>query len=338
MTVVNNYSLALLFCVIAMICWGSWANTQKITSKKWRFELYYWDLTLGIFLTILIAAFTLGTFGNEGRSFITDLRQADFSSAVYAILGGVLWNIGNLCLVAAIVMAGMSVAFPIAGSVAWTLGIAFNYLLMVLAGVETSGKLWALIVGIIIVNIGMVLIGKAYKRKSIQENKGMAKGIIFSVLAGVFIAFFYGLVVKAIDSEYVAGGTGTMTPYTSMVFFAVGVVVSTLIANPIFMRYPVEGERISMKAFFKGTFKDHGAGFLGGSIWITGMVLSFMAVGSVNPVIGYALTNSAPVIAAVWGVFVWKEFKSAPKGTNALLALMFLLYIVGLFFITYSNS
>ena len=119
MVLIQNYGLAISFCVLAMICWGSWANAQKIASKTWRFELFYWDMVLGIVIICSLAALTLGSFGSQGRTFFSDLQSADFKSIGFAILGGALWNLGNLLLVAAIAVAGMSIAFPIGGGIAW---------------------------------------------------------------------------------------------------------------------------------------------------------------------------------------------------------------------------
>jgi glucose uptake protein len=104
------------------------------------------------------------------------------------------------------------------------------------------------------------------------------------------------------------------------------------------MRHPVEGEKLSLRDYFKGDLKTHLIGVLGGIIWMSGMVISFMAVPKAGPTISYALTNGAPVVAMFWGVFVWKEFKSAPKSTNILLTAMFSLFIIGLVLITLSKA
>ena len=159
-----------------------------------------------------------------------------------------------------------------------------------------------------------------------------------SVFAGLLIAFFYGLVVNSLDNSFVQGGTGTLTPFSAVFFFAVGVFISTFIFNPIFMKKPVQGDPVPVKAYFKGSMGTHLTGVLGGAIWMLGMIFSFMAAGAANPAISYALSNAAPVVAILWGVFVWKEFKGAPQGTNMLLSLMFLSYIIGLVLITMSSA
>lgn len=338
MIVIQNYSIAILFSVMAMICWGSWANTQKMAAKTWRFELFYWDLVLGIVLMSLFAAFTFGSVGSQGRTFMADLGQADLSSIIFAVLGGILWNMGNILLVAAIAIAGMAIAFPIGGGIAWILGIVINYILILLSGQSGTERPTVLWIGVIIIISAIVLSGQIYDRISKERKQPSRKGIRLSVLAGLFIAFFYGFVVKSLDPEFVAGGTGNLTPYTGIVFFALGIVLSTLIINPIIMRKPIVGEPVSMKLYWKGSLREHSAGVLGGMIWMLGMVVSFMAVGAANPAISYALSNAAPVVAILWGIFVWKEFKGAPKGTDLLLSIMFICYIIGLAFITFSNA
>ncbi len=338
MTLVHNYGLAIFFFAVTMICWGSWANTQKLAAKNWRFELFYWDLTLGLLLTATLAAFTVGSMGAEGRTFLQDLAQADVSSIANAMLGGIVWNLGNILLVAAIAVAGMSVGFPIGGGIAWILGIVFNFILILIDKGSPEGNVVLLWAGVAVIMAAIYLSMLSYKRLSQEQKKPSAKGILLSVAAGVLIAFFYGLVVKSLDNAFLSGGAGTLTPFTGVFFFAVGVAVSTPVFNPFFMRFPVQGERVRMKEYFKGSFMTHSTGIVGGFIWMVGMVVSFMSAGAANPAISYALSNAAPVVAILWGVFIWKEFKGAPKGTNTLLATMFVFFLIGLVLITMSNS
>jgi glucose uptake protein len=337
MVLIQNYGLAIFFCVIACICWGSWANTQKIAAKTWRFELFYWDMVIGIVAVCALAAFTLGSFGNDGRSFMTDLQSADFKSIGFAMLGGVLWNLGTLLLVAAISVAGMSIAFPIGGGIAWILGTIINYIIIVSGGEVASQKPAMLWIGVVIIISAIAISSIIYKRVSKIRKKPSFAGIALSVIAGFIIAFFYGFVVKSIDPAFIPGSTGNLTPYTALFFFSIGVLMSTFLFNPIFMAKPVEGEPVTMSMYFKGTLKEHISGVLGGMIWCIGMVVSFMAVGAANPAIAYALSNAAPVVAMLWGIFVWKEFKDADPKTNRLLVTMFSFYIIGLVLITFSN-
>jgi glucose uptake protein len=334
MILVNNYSLAVAFFVLTMICWGSWANTQKMAAKTWRFELFYWDMVTGLLLLATLAAFTMGSMGSEGRTFIQDIQQANWSSIGSAMLGGIVWNLGNLLLVAAIAVAGMSVGFPIGGGIAWVLGIAVNYLLVLLRTGQSGDNDILLLAGVLVIVAAIILSMLSYKRLANENKKPTTKGILLSVAAGLLIAFFYGLVVNAIDPQFVEGGGGRLTPYSGAFFFALGAFLSTFIFNPVFMAKPVQGEPVKMAEYFKGSFRTHLIGVLGGTIWMIGMVVSFMAVGAAGPAISYALSNAAPVVAILWGVFAWKEFQSAPKGTNRLLAIMFVFYLIGLVLIT----
>ena len=339
MILVSNYILAILCCIVCCICWGSWPNTQKmVAAKNWCFELFYWDLSIGLFVTAAVAAVTLGSMGSEGRTFFQDLATFDFGSIVYALLGGVVWNFGNIFLTAAIAVAGMSVGFPIGGGLAWIGGIVFNFLLIILSGSVYPGNQALLWIGVALIIVAILVNAKAYKKLLTVQKATPKKGILLAIMAGVAIMFFYGLVVKSISPDYTSGGTGTLTPYTAVFFFAVGILISTPIFNTFAMHHPVSGNKVTMSDYLSGDAKTHLVGILGGIIWMGGMVISFMGSGAANPAIAYALSNAAPVVAMFWGVFIWKEFKSAPKGTNVLITLMFLLFIAGLVLITMSNG
>jgi glucose uptake protein len=338
MIIIHNYFVAITLTVIAMICWGSWPNTQKIAEKNWRFELFYWDKVIGIVLLSLIAAFTIGSIGSEGRSFLQDVSQANGQSILLAMLGGVLWNAGNLLLVAAIATAGISVAFPIGGGIAWIVGIIFNYIVILLDQKVPTEKPLLLWAGVGVIIIAIFLNGKAYRRLSREKKKPSLRGILLSVFGGLFIAFYYGFVIKSLDGEFVSGGTGNLTPSTAIVFLTAGVILCTILFYLFIMKPLRVGQPGTFKEYFSGGFRNHISGILAGIIWCTGMVTSFMAAGAANPAIAYALSNAAPVVAVLWGLFVWKEFKGAPRGTNGLLTGMFLLYLVGLFLITVSNA
>ena len=331
MTLIQNYLPAVFLLVFSMICWGSWANTQKMAAKTWRFELCYFDFVWGLLLTAVVAAFTLGSFGPDGRPFLQDLAQADSTSILYALAGGIVWNLGTLLLTAAMAIAGMSVGFPIGGGLAWVLGILINFMIAGLQGNNVP----LLFIGVVLISAAIYFSMLAYKK--LLQGKTTSKGVLISLAAGVTIAFFYGLVVKSLDPMYVAGGTGNLTPFTGVFYFTLGAVLSTPVFNIFVMRHPLQGEKLSLKTYFTGDLKTHLTGMLGGVIWMAGMVISFMAIPKAGPTISYALTNGAPVVAMFWGVFVWKEFKKAPKGTNKLLTAMFLLFIAGLVLITLSK-
>jgi glucose uptake protein len=331
MVLVQNYTLAVMLCVLAMICWGSWQNTQNLAGKSWRFELYYWDFIIGIFLFALVMAFTFGSFGSSGRPFIADLKQADSSNLMSAALGGAIWNLGTLLLIAAISIAGMSVAFPIGGGIGWILGIVVNYV------GKPEGNPWLLFGGSAVIVLAIVFSMISYRRLAAAQHRTPLKGILLSFAAGMLIAFFYRFVASALDTTFTPAESGKITSYTAVVMFSMGAIVSTILFNPIFMHKPVQGEPVKMGDYFRGSGRAHLFGLLGGAIWCLGNSVSFMAVGSASPAISYGLSNSAPVVAALWGIFVWKEFRDAPSGTGKWLVMMFICYLIGLGFIVYSR-
>ena len=338
MLTVDNYTLAVVLCVLTMTCWGSWANTQKLAARTWRFELFYWDFVAGLLLFSTAAALSVGSLGQTGRPFLEDLGQADVSSMVSAFLGGTVWNLGNLLLVAAIAVAGLAIGFPIGGGIAWVLGIGVNFVIVLMSGKAVPGNPTLLFAGVAVIVAAIVLSMKAYGRLAAATKKPSAKGILLSVGAGLLIAFFYGLVVKAIDPHFVTGGTGNLMPLTAAFFFSLGAFVTTFLFNPVFMKRPVEGAPVTLADYWKGGLRTHLTGVLGGCIWGLGLTSSFLAVGAAGPAVSYALSNAAPVVAILWGVMVWKEFEAAPKGTGRLLVMMFICYLIGLAVITWSNA
>lgn len=339
MVLVSAKFLGMLCCIYCCICWGSWANTQKLVAKKdWNFTLFYWDYIFGFFLTALVAALTLGSLGSQGESFWTNISHWDWRSIGWAMLGGVIWNFANIFLTAANSIAGMSVGFPIGGGLGWIGGVIFNYLLIILAGGVYQGNQLLLWIGLVIVVLAMVLCGRAYGKLTTSQQKTPTAGIVFALISGVGLMFFYGLVVKSLSPVYNEGGAGSLTPYAGVFCFALGVLLTTPIFNGVAMRHTLEG-KVSFKDYLKnGDIRTHLVGMLGGFIWMSGMVISFMASGTSNPAVSYALSNAAPIVAMIWGVLIWKEFKGAPKGTNKLLIAMFTLFVIGLVLITMSQK
>lgn len=336
MAMVESYSVAVLMCIITMICWGSWANTQKLASKEWRFQLFYWDYCLGVLLITLIFAFTLGSMGENGRSFLDDLRQADPKYIGSALLGGVIFNIANILLVAAIDIAGMAVAFPVGIGLALVIGVFMSY------REDPSGNPVLLFTGVACVAAAIILDALAYRRLPSAGQKTTAKGIVLSVLCGVLMSQFFVFVQKAMpkplslinDPEM----AGKLTPYTALVFFALGLFLSSFIFNSLVMMRPFVGEPVPFRDYFKkGTPWLHAVGILGGMIWGVGMSFAILAGDRAGYAISYGLGQGATMVAALWGVFVWREFKNARPGTNGLLALMFALFIVGLALIVRAN-
>lgn len=327
---VNSYGLSVLLCIITMFCWGSWANTQKLAGKSWRFELFYWDYVLGILLFSTISALTLGSFGESGRSFIQDLTNADSHNVLMAFIGGIVFNAANILLVAAITIAGMAVAFPIGIGIALVLGVLINYF------AAPSGNPIVLFVGVALIAGAILLDARAYKKL-----KGMAgvstKGLLLSVISGILMALFYRFVADSMDINFATPALGKLTPYSAVFIFSIGVFASNLIFNTIIMKKPISGTPLSLVEYFKGKFSSHFWGVIGGVIWCFGMSSNILASGNAGFAISYGLGQGATLIAAFWGVFIWKEFKGASKNINPLLFLMFLFYLAGIGFIVYSK-
>ena len=327
MFIINSYILAVVFCFITMLCWGSWGNTQKLAGKTWRYELFYWDYVIGMVLFTLLLGFTMGSTGEEGRSFVADLAQANWSSIGWVILGGVIFNASNILLSASTSLAGMSVAFPLGCGLALVLGVINNYL------EQAKGNPVLLGLGVLLIVVAIVCNGMAAGRvaQGGEQSTGKKKGAILAIVAGVLMSTFYRFVVKGMDIDnFVSPEIGKLTPYSAIFIFSVGVLLSNFVFNTLVMKKPFVGEPVSYSEYFKGSFKTHLVGILGGMIWCLGTSFSYIAAGKAGAAVSYALGQGAPMIAAFWGVFIWKEFKGADKKTAALLALMFALFIVGL--------
>jgi len=325
MVVIQSYPLAVALCFVTMLCWGSWANTQKLASKEWKFQLFYWDYCIGVVLLSLIAALTMGSMGPTGRGFIADLGQATGAAIGFAFLGGVVFNLANILLVAAIDIAGMAVAFPIGIGIALVEGVIINYIL------KPQGNPILLFAGVAGIAVAIIIDALAYRKLAGDQQKTTTKGIIISIFAGLLMGLFYYLVQRGVASDFMNPEAGKMGPYAAVFIFSLGVFLSSFVWNTIVMAKPFVGEPVPIGDYFnKGNLRLHLIGILGGIIWSIGMTVNNVAAGKAGPAISYGLGQGATMIAALWGVFIWREFKSAPAGTNKLLALMFAFYAVGL--------
>jgi len=340
MFIVNSYTLAVVFCFITMLCWGSWGNTQKLASREWKYQLFYWDYGLGILLSSLVIAFTLGSIGGAGRGFVADISQAAAGGLALAFIGGVLFNLSNILLVIAIDIAGLAVAFPIGVGLALVLGVVQTYIF------RPEGNPALMAAGVALVVVAIIINAVAYKKHMAAKNKGAggkggspAAGIIISVVAGVLMGCgFFGLVSKGMARNFSAPEAGLMTPYTALVVFAAGLFLSNFLWNTIASLKPVRGEPVALADYFKkGSLRLHAVGVLGGVIWNIGMAFSLIAASAAGAALSYALGQGATMVSALWGVFIWREFKGAPAGTGRLLAAMFVFFIAGLAFLVVSK-
>jgi len=327
MLVVESYPMAVVMCVITMLCWGSWANTQKLASKEWKFQLFYWDYAIGVFILSLILAFTMGSVGTKGANFLSNASQAAPKTIMLALLGGIVFNISNILLVGAIDIAGLAVAFPVGVGLALVIGVIQNYIAL------PVGNAAMLFTGVAGVAVAIIIDGLAYKKLSGAGQKTAAKGIMISVFAGVLMGVFYRFVAASMSKDFINIEAGMFTPYSAIVFFSLGVLLSNFVWNTIVMYKPFTGEPVKYSDYFKGSTKLHLIGIIGGIIWNIGMSFSIIASGQAGFAISYGLGQGATMVAAFWGVFIWREFKNAPEGTNLMLALMFIFYMIGLILI-----
>ena len=333
MFIVQSYPLAIFFCFVTMLCWGSWGNTQKLAAKTWRYELFHWDYVIGLLLFSLLSAFTLGSFGTEGRSFLDDLMQADGRNLFSAFLGGVVFNASNILLAAAVALCGMSVAFPVGVGLALVLGVLINYF-----GAAKGDPLF-IFLGVALIAAAIVMNGLAYRMARTGKRKLTAKGLLISVAAGTIMAFFYRFVASSMDLDsFTAPAAGKMTPYTAVVVFATGVFVSNFLFNTIAMKCPVEGTPVRPSEYFGGTFRTHLVGMLGGAIWCLGESFSMIASGKAGAAISYGLGQGATLVSALWGILIWKEFRGAPGASVLCNAGMFVLFLAGLGLLIYAGA
>jgi glucose uptake protein len=310
--------------VITKFCWGSWANTQKLARKGWRFELFYWDYTIGVLLLTLILGLTLGSHGSVGNTFTADLTQVSRSSIYSALLGGAIFNLANILLVAAIDIAGMSVAFPVGIGIALVLGVVVNY------AADPIGNAAMLFAGVGLVVLAIILDAIAYRTIPGGAAGVSTKGLVLSVACGVLMGFFYRFVAASMYPEFAHPQPGKLGPYAAVFIFAVGIFLSNFVLNTFVMKKPFVGRPVSYADYFKGDLRTHLTGILGGIIWGVGMSFNIIASGRAGFAISYGLGQGATMVAAVWGVFIWREFRTAPAKASKLLAAMFVCFLAGL--------
>ncbi|HBM17184.1 MAG TPA: multidrug DMT transporter permease [Lentisphaeria bacterium] len=337
MVIITSYVLAVIMCVITMMCWGSWANTQKLVSgKSWPFQLFYWDYSIGVFVMAMIFALTMGSMGDASRPFFADMGQAAGGAIFSAFIGGVIFNLSNILLVIAIEIAGLAVAFPIGVGLALVIGVVANYI------PDPVGNPFVLFLGVALVVLAIILSAIAYKKlQSNQTGKSsnVVKGVVVSLLAGILMGTFFRFVMASIGtSDYTKLIPGNLSPYSAIAIFSFGLMISSLLWNTINMYKPITGVPCTYKEYFtKGSPYIHFVGLLGGVIWCIGNSFSILASNAAGPSISYGLGQGATLIAAIWGVFIWKEFKNAPKGTGKILGMMFAGYVIGLILIIVSR-
>ena len=321
----QTFPLALLMMITSAICWGSWANTYKGV-KNYRFELFYWDYAIGIFLMSLIWGHTLGSSGHDASSLANNIHAAGTSNIVYALIGGAIFNLANLLLVAAIDMAGLAVAFPISIGIALVVGTVLSY------GLQPKGNPTLLALGVLCALIAVILDGKAYGSLGRAEKSVSRKSLIVCIVSGVLMGLWAPFLTRAMTTG------NSLGPYSAVVFLTLGALLSCFIWNLYFMKHPLVGEPVSFSGFFHGPASGHALGILGGLIWGTGTVFNMVAASLTGVAISYAIGQSAPMVAALWGVFVWKEFAGAGSKAKTYLAGMFIFYGFAILLIAKANG
>ena len=312
----TSYPLAVAFCVLTMLCWGSWGNSQKLAGASWPYRFFYWDFVCGMLVFAAVFGLTLGSCDGEGAwNFLANLRQGSWGNIGSALLGGLIFNAALILLVKAIDMVGLAVAFPVCNGLSIALGTTVNYL------VAPKGSPFWIFSGIAL--IALAVIANAFAGRIKDTDKSAAstgRGLAVAIVSGVFMSFFYSFVARTIDMDFTAAApkAGMLTPYAAFFLFVVGTFLSTFALNPV-----------SPRKYFGGG-KAHLAGFLGAAVWGVGTGISFVAAGPAGAAIAFGLGQGATLVSAIWGVFIWREFKGAPRICTALNTAFCILFVAGL--------
>lgn len=327
MIIVHSYPIAVALCVLTMFCWGSWANTLKMEPRSYGFGLFYWDQAIGYLILPLILGLTFGSMGTEGRSLIADLEQGSAASYGWAIFGGVVFNLANILFMAALDLAGMAVAYPIAIGIALVEGVLVNYI------AQPKGNPLLIFGGVALIMLAIILDGLAYRACQDQTaGPGQTrKGILLAVSGGILMGLFYFLVERSVSLDFTHLEPGKFGPYAAVIVYSAGSLVSNLVFNTYFMAHPVKGEKVTYSDYFAGgTWKYHLIGMLGGVINGIGVTSNFVASRTASPAIAYGLGQGGTMIAAIWGVCIWKETKGASRKVQVMIGFMFAFFLSGL--------
>jgi glucose uptake protein len=321
----HSLNVALLMMITSAICWGSWANTYKGV-KNYRFELFYWDYAVGIFLISFFWALTMGSTGQDASSFLNNVHSADSSNIISTLVAGAIFNLANLLLVAAIDMAGLAIAFPVSIGIALVVGVILSFAL------QPKGNAGLLAAGVVCALIAVVLDGKAYGSLAGTGRTVSKKSIVTCIVSGVLMGLWAPFVAHAMTKG------NTLGPYSVAVFLTLGALLSCLVWNVYFMKKPLVGEPVNFAEYFQGPLSGHALGLLGGVIWGTGMVFNLVAANFTGVAISYAIGQSAPMVAALWGVLAWKEFEGAGSKAKIYLSLMFAFYCLAILLVARANG
>jgi glucose uptake protein len=334
----TTYPAAVVLLVFALLCLGSWANTQKL-SGKWRFELYYYDYAIGAALFGLAAAFTLGSLNSQELTFQDNLLIASRRAMAYGFGAGMVFNLANMLLLGAMQVSGMSVAFPIAFGLALAIGAVSTYVL------NPMSNAILLFAGAILTMIAVVTLAFAHvahldaqrqtktplrpdpraPRPPRPPSPGV--GIVLSLVSGILMSLYAPL------SDAAREGETALSSYSAVLLFGGGILLSTFLYTPFFLNFPVQGRPVQLWDYLKGTKKQHLWGFLGGILWMAGTLAAYSAAsGPKQPgvVVSFALSQAVPMAAVLWGLLAWREFQGATVRVKMLLMAMLVLYAAGI--------
>jgi glucose uptake protein len=338
----------LLLLILTLFCWGSWANSQKYL-LKWRFELFYYDFSIGVLACVLLAALTLGSMNPQELTVSDNLLIASYRKIAIALGAGVLVNFAYVWLSAATSVAGMAVAFPISFGIGLIVMSISDFI-----GNPAMGNALVLVGGLVLVVAAIVIDVIAYhshldslkeasklrpvldpRTRQPARSSNTARGVLLGVLSGIALGFFFPIVDSSRE------GDGAVGPYTLAALIGFGMFFSTLLYMPFFMNFPVRGEPLQLSDYFKGTRKQHLWGILGGVVWAVGLVAA-LAEAAAPPAVktGQALTfgllQAVPVVAALWGLLIWREVGDSTQGVKMLILGTLVLYLAGLAMVSLS--
>jgi len=303
--------------IISMVCWGSWPNFLK-GLPGWRLEYFYFDYSLGFVLAVVVFGMTLGSTGADGEpAFFSRLWNASHHEILLALVGGFLWNLGNILLLNSIMMAGLAVAFPVAAVPAIVIGIGTSYYL------QPIGNPLVLTLSVVLLLVAGQVTAAAYRRLNPSTGSGKRKGIGTALASGLLIGTFPPFVTAAMS------GARALDSYTVSMTFMLGALVASVILLPLFIKYPLIGEAGTLSGYLDGKAATHALGLLAGFVWCGGTVFNFISAGMVGIAISVGIGSGAPAVGALWGILVWKEFKGSSTGARMLIGLAVALYVVG---------
>lgn len=322
MFVPHSPQTALLLIVVSMVCWASWPNLLRAL-PHWRLEFFYVDYTLGFLLTVLVIGMTAGSTGTA-LDFLDRVAAAGGREAGLALLGGLVWNAGNIFLLNSIMIAGLAVAFTIGAVLAIMLGVGISY------WAQPIGNPAWLLAGSVVLILAACANAQAYRKLGGVSSRHKSLGIALALTAGVLVGIFPPFIAGAIT------GSNALDSYVVSVYFMLGASVATLIGMPILVARPFIGEPASMKGYLEGPRSWHIMGLLAGAIWCIGTVANFVSAGLVGVAISWGIGSGAPMVGALWGILLWKEFKGADVYSRTLITLSLILYTTGVVLVAIS--